>query len=138
MITGQTVLIPGVGSGGGAQPQPPRPQPPVGNAERIYFGSGNIAASIVGMIVNGGAKRYVLEGRAGQVMEIGTRSHGEPLTVTVMTSYGAFLGVNGPNGQLENNLWVDLPSSGDYIVAISPVRLPEGPQLNFDITFIIQ
>lgn len=138
LLTGQTLLISGLGSGGGPQPQPPRPQPPAVNAERVYFSSGNIAASRVGMIVNGGAKRYVLEGRAGQAMEIGTRSHGEPLTVTVEPTYGGFLRINGPNGQLENNLWVDLPSSGEYIVTVSPVRLPEGPQLNFDITFVIQ
>lgn len=138
LITGQTLVIPGLGSGGRPQPQPPVAQPPAVNAERIYFAAGNISASRVGAIVNGAAKRYVLEGRAGQVMEINTRSHGEALTVAVASIYGGSLVVNGPNRGLENNLWVDLPSSGDYVVTITPVRLPEGPQLNFDIFFIIQ
>ncbi|MEZ4864282.1 MAG: LysM peptidoglycan-binding domain-containing protein [Caldilineaceae bacterium] len=138
LLTGQTLLIPGLNSGGGSQPQPPKPQPPAVNAERVYFSSGNIAASRVGTIVNGAAKRYVLGGRARQVMEIHTRSHGEALTVAVMPVNGGALVVNGQNSGLENNLWVDLPSSGDYIVTITPVRLPESPQLNFDIFFIIQ
>ena len=133
LLTGQTLYIPGIGSGGS-----PQPQPPATNAERVYFSNGNIAATRVGVIVNGAAKRYVLEARAGQVMEIGTRSHGEALTVAVQPVYGGSLGLNGPNRGVENNLWVDLPSSGDYIVTITPVRLPEGPQLNFDITFVIQ
>lgn len=138
LVTGQTLLIPGLGGRPQPQPQPPQPQPPVINAERIYFGSGSISASRVGTIVNGNAKRYVLEARARQVLEINTRSHGEPLTVSVMSVYGGSLPVNGENSQLENNLWVDLPSNGDYIVTIAPVRLPESPQLNFDAYFIIQ
>lgn len=131
LLTGQTLYIPSIGSGGS-------PQPSATNAERVYFSAGNIAATRVGVIVNGAAKRYVLEARAGQVMEISTRSHGEALTVAVQPVYGGSLGLNGPNAGVENNLWGDLPSSGDYIVTITPVRLPEGPQLNFDITFIIQ
>lgn len=138
LLTGQTLYIPGIGSGGRPQPQPPQPQPPALNGERVYFTPGNIAATRVGVIVNGAAKHYVLAARAGQVLEIGTRSHGEALTVAVQPVYGGLLGINGPNSGVENNLWVDLPSSGDYIVIISPVRLPEGPQLNFDITFVIQ
>ncbi len=133
--TGQILTIPFATN---LPAQPPRPQPPVINAERVYFTSGNIGATRVGVIVNGAAKRYVLEGRAGQAMEIGTRSHGEALTVAVMTTGGRALPVNGANSGLENNTWVDLPVSGDYIVTISPVRLPEGPDLNFDVTFVIQ
>jgi hypothetical protein len=102
------------------------------------YSAGNIAATRVGVIVNGAAKRYVLAARAGQVMEIGVRSHGEALTVAVVTAAGQPLAVNGPNSGLENNTWVDLPSNGDYMVTISPVRLPEGPELNFDVTFVIQ
>lgn len=130
--TGQILTIPF------ATNLPARPQPPVVNAERIYFTAGNIGATRVGVIANGAAKRYVLEGRAGQAMEIGTRSHGEALAVTVMTAAGRGLPLNGPNSGVENNLWLDLPSSGDYLVTITPVRLPEGPELNFDITFVIQ
>lgn len=130
--TGQILTIPFVTN------LPTRPQPPVINAERVYFTAGNIGATLVGVIVNGAAKRYVLEGRAGQAMEMGTRSHGEALAVTVTTAAGRGLPLNGPNNGVENNLWLDLPSSGDYIVTITPVRLPEGPELNFDITFVIQ
>lgn len=133
--TGQILTIP-FATNLPTRPQPP--QPPVINAERVYFTAGNIGATLVGVIVNGAAKRYVLEGRAGQAMEMGTRSHGEALSVMVTTAAGRALPLNGPNGGVENNLWLDLPSSGDYIVTITPVRLPEGPELNFDITFVIQ
>ncbi|MEZ4660802.1 MAG: LysM peptidoglycan-binding domain-containing protein [Caldilineaceae bacterium] len=130
---GQVLTIPG-GNGGATQ----LPQPPVVDAERVYFDSGGISATRTGIIYNGGAKRYILGGQAGRVMEIGTRSHGDPLVVTVTQANGVAVGLNGPNGGVENNLWTPLPVTGDYIVTISPVRLPEGPQLAFDITFIIQ
>ncbi|MEZ4639478.1 MAG: LysM peptidoglycan-binding domain-containing protein [Caldilineaceae bacterium] len=132
--SGQVIVIPG----GGSAVTPPRPQPPVSsNAERVYF-PGGISATRVGVISNGAPKSYVLGGRAGQAMEIGTTSHGEALTVTVTQSGGGRLTVNGENGGLQNNTWVQLPVTGDYIVTISPNMLPEGPQLSFDIIFVIQ
>jgi LysM repeat protein len=134
--TGQVLTIPFMTN----LPQPPspqQPQPPAANGERVFF-NGGVSANRVGVIVRGAPKRYVLGARAGQVMEIGTRSHGEALMVTVTTASGRALSLNNPNGGVENNLWLDLPVSGDYVVTVSPVRLPEGPELNFDVTFIIQ
>ena len=140
LLTGQTIVIPGLGGGGVQLPEPPQPQPqpPVISAERVYFNAGDISAARVGTIVNGMAKRFILGGRARQVLEINTRSHGEALTVSVTSINGQPLVVNGENSGLQNNLWVDLPSTDDYIVTVVPVRLPEGPQLNFDIFFIVQ
>lgn len=134
--SGQLLVIADNGNGGGVV-NPPSPQPPVSNAERVYFGSG-ISATRLGLIANGAPKRYVLGARAGQVMEIGTRSHGDPLTVRVTQPGGGELVVNGANGNVDNNTWVRLPSTGDYIVTIGPNYLPEGPQLNFDVIFVIQ
>jgi hypothetical protein len=86
----------------------------------------------------GGAKRYVLGGRAGQNMEISTTSHGEPLLVSVTGPGGQAQVVSGENGGLSNNTWVRLPSSGDYVITISPMSPPESPSLNFDVFFMIQ
>ncbi len=130
---GQVLVI----SGGSNVVSPPRPQPPASTAERIYF-PGGISATRVGVINSGAPKSYILGGRGGQVMEIGTTSHGEPLTVTTTQVGGGQLALNGENGGLQNNLWLRLPATGDYIVTIRPNMLPEGPQLNFDIVFIIQ
>jgi len=130
VYAGQVLVIPGSG--------PTPPQPPPVNAERVYFGSGGIAATRTGVIVNGAPKSYILGGGGGQVMEINTRSHGDPLTVSVSRAGGGQLSLNGPNGGVENNLWVQLPATDDYIVTVSSVGLPEGPQLTFDITFVIQ
>ena len=129
---GQVLIIPG--GSGGVKP----PQPPVTNAERIYFAPGGISATRTGVIYNGGAKSYILGGQAGQALEIGTRSHGDPLLVTIVQVNGVSVALNGPNSGVENNLWARLPATDDYIVTISPVQLPEGPQLPFDVTFIMQ
>lgn len=117
---------------------PVQPRPPIVDAERIYLDSGGISATRTGIVYNGVSKRYILGGQAGRVMEIALRSHGDPLTVTVTQLNGITLSLNGPNGGVENNLWTTLPVTGDYIVSISSIRLPEGPQLPFDVTFIIQ
>lgn len=131
---GQVIVIPG----GGSAATPPRPQPPVSsNAERVYF-PGGISATRVGVISNGAPKSYVLGARAGQAMEIGTTSHGEALTITVTQVGGGRLTVNGENGGIQNNTWVQLPANGDYVVTIAPNVLPESPQLNFDVIFVIQ
>lgn len=133
--SGQVLTIPFAGS---TPSQPSRPQPSVTNAERVYFTSGKIGATLVGTIVNGAAKRYVLEARAGQVLEMNLRSHGEALTVAVTTADGRALPISGVNNSVENNLSVALSSNGDYIVTVAPVRLPEGVQLTFDVIFVIQ
>ena len=132
---GQVLTIPFAGT---RPVQPSRPQPVVTNAERVYFTSGKIGATLVGTLLNGAAKRYVLEARTGQVMEMNLRSHGEALTVSVMAADGRALPISGVNDRIENNLSVALPSTGDYIVTVTPVRLPEGAQLTFDIIFVIQ
>ena len=71
-------------------------------------------------------------------MEIGTVSHGEALSVSVTYAGNQQLALNGENNLIRNNLWVRLPTTGDFIVTVSPVSPTENPQVAFDITFIIQ
>lgn len=131
---GQVLLIPGAGGG---QPQPPQP-PPSGNAERVNFAPGAIAANRTGQITYGAPKTYVLGARAGQSMEIYTTSHGEPLSISVRTAGGQQLALGGTNNSLSNYVFTQLPVSGDYFITITPTTAPESPTLNFDITFAIR
>jgi len=113
--------------------------PPVGaQYERVTFEAGGISATLQGVIVQGQPKGYVLGGRAGQVLEIGTTSNGEALEVTVQAANGSVLTLNGENGKIQNNLYVSLPEIGDYFVTIKPVSQPENPNLAFTVTFIVQ
>ncbi len=127
---GQMLLIPG--GGGSASP------PAGGQFERVVFAPGDIAATLNGVIAQGQPKGYVLGGRAGQVLEIGTTSNGEALEVTVQTADGWVFPLNGENGKIQNNLWLPLSETGDYFVSIRPVTPPESPSLAFIITFVIQ
>lgn len=133
---GTTLLIPGAaGSGAVALVPPSEPAPAI---ERVYFANGAISATRTGIISNGIIKRYILGGRGGRVLEIGTVSHGEGLAVSVSTVDNQPVILNGENNQVINNLWGRLPNTGDYIVSVSPVTRPEGPSLAFDVTFIVQ
>lgn len=132
--TGQTLFIPG--SGGGALR--PQPQPSAGNAERVYFGVGGTSATQTGVIANAAPKRYILGAGGGQSIELNTQSHGSALTVSVMGTDGRILALNGENGGISNHLWGRLPATGDYIITIIPMGLPESPQMAFDIAFVIQ
>ncbi len=135
VYVGQTLLIPGAGQPPARPPTQPPAQP---NVERVTFDPGAIAAYRTGTIQNGVNKYYVLAARAGQVMEINTRTHGEALQITVTDARGRVMGLNGENGGLANNLWFTLPASGDYYVTVAPTTPPESPSLTFDITFVIQ
>lgn len=125
-----------IGSGGSAA----APQPPAagGSVERIQFAPGAIAASRTGSIDLGQPKRYILGAQAGQALEVWTYSHGEPLQVSLATAGGQPVALGGANGGLSNYVFATLPASGDYIVTVTPVVLPESPALNFDITVGIQ
>jgi len=131
IYAGSTLLIP---TDGGSGVLPPSQVPP----ERIYFQSGAIADTRTGVINQGVPKSYILGINPGQVLEINTVSHGEPLNITVANIRGELLQLNGENDKVENNLWVKIPAKGDYIVTVAPVTLPESPSLQFDITFVIQ
>lgn len=132
IIAGQTLVIPGAGV-------PVQPiEPPVNTAyERVNFDAGSIVATRSGVITNAQPAGYVLRALAGQTMEIATSSSGEPLQILVQGPGGA-LPVNGENGQINNNTWLSIPTTGDYYVTIQPLTTPENPSLAFTITFVIQ
>ena len=130
IFAGQALIIPD----GSTSIVPPAQGP----AERINFQSGTISASTVGVISQGVPKSYILWGQTGQTMTINTVSHGEALVITVTNAKGEMLPLTGTNNQVYNNVSARLPSSGDYIVTVRPLSLPESPSLTFDITFIIQ
>lgn len=131
IYAGQTLLIPDESSG--TTPPPPEQGP----AERVYFQPGATSASRSGIINQGVPKSYILGARSGQVITVQSVSHGEPLVISIGNTRGDLLPVTGVNSQIENNVSVTLPESGDFIVAIRPITLPEGPQLAFDVTFTI-
>lgn len=106
--------------------------------ERVTFEAGGISATLNGVINQGQPKHYLVGARTGQTMEINTTSAGVPLGVTVQAPSGRFLSLNGQNQLVNNVLYVTLPETGDYIVTVTPATLPEGPQMNFTITFVIQ
>ena len=131
IYAGQTLLIP---DGSSATTPPP---PEQGPAERVYFQPGAVSASRSGVINEGVPKSYILGARSGQVMTVQSVSHGEPLVISIGNTRGDLLPLTGVNSQITNNVSATLPESGDYIVTIRPVTLPESPQLAFDITFTI-
>lgn len=130
VYAGQILVIPG---GGGAV------TPPVGaQFERVVFAPGSISATLNGTIAQNQPKGYVLGGRAGQVLEIGTTSNGEALEVTAQSADGRLFTLNGENGKIQNNLWLPLPETGDYYITVRPATPAESPNLAFTVTFIIQ
>jgi LysM repeat protein len=130
VYAGQTLLITD-GSSGTAPP------PEQGPAERVYFQPGAVSATRSGVINQGVPKSYILWARNGQVITVQTVSHGEPLGISIGNTRGDLLPVTGVNSQIKNSVSVTIPESGDFIVAVRPVTLPEGPQLAFDVTFTI-
>lgn len=133
IVTGQLLVIPC-----GAVPVPPIEPPVAPSYERVNFDPGAISATRNGSIDYNQPKGYVLGGGAGQTMQISTSSSAEPLFITVQSSDGAVLPLNGSNGQIQNNVSLVLPYSGDYTVTVTPTTAPESPSLNFTITFTIQ
>ena len=131
IYAGQTLLIP---DGSSATTPPP---PEQGPAERVYFQPGAVSATRSGIINQGVPKSYILWARSGQVITVQSVSHGEPLGISIGNTRGDLLPVTGVNSQIKNNVSVTLPESGDFIVTIRPLTLPENPQLAFDVTFTI-
>lgn len=131
IYAGQTLLIPDESSG--TKPSPPEQGP----AERVNFQAGTTSNSLSGVINQGVPESYILGVRSGQVLTVQTESHGEPLVISIGNTRGDLLPITGVNSQIENTVSVTLPESGDFIVTIRPVTLPEGPQLAFDVTFTI-
>jgi LysM repeat protein len=130
VYAGQTLLIPDGSSGTTAPPEQ-------GPAERVYFQPGAVSATDSGIINQGIPKSYILWARSGQVLNLQPVSHGEPLGITIGNTRGDLLPVTGVNSQIKNSVAVTLPESGDFIVTVRPLTLPENPQLTFDITFTI-
>ncbi len=122
-----------ISSGGGANP-------PAGGIqyEQVTFAPGSISATLTGVINNGQPTGYALRVQAGQTLEIGTTSNGEPLELIVQGPDGSILPLNGENSQINNNTWLPIPASGDYYLTVRPTTLPESPSLAFTITFVIQ
>lgn len=118
----------------------PTPVPPPANIayERVSFEAGAVSATLNGVIDLGQPKGYVLRGLAGQTMSITTSSSAEPLELMVQAADGRVYPLNGVNGQIQNNVSLPLPFTGDYFITVSPVTQPEGPALNFTITFVVQ
>lgn len=125
--TGKTLII---SSSGGKHPSSQAP-------ERINFGRGATVDSRAGVINQGASKSYLLGVRDGQVLQVVTASHGEPLHIAITNNKGGLLTLNGDNGKINNNAWVNIPVTGDYYVTVSPLTLPESPSMPFDISFVI-
>lgn len=130
IFAGQVLYIPGGSTG----TVPPSGQ---GSLERVYFQPGATSASLSSSINQGAPRSFILWAQAGQNLTVNTVSHGEPLVISVTDANGEYLPLTGSNSQIYNNVGAKLPVSGDYIVTVSPVTLPESPSLLFDITFII-
>ncbi len=114
------------------------PPPTNGNYERVAFDPGAVSATRNGVIDQGQPKGYVLRGLAAQTMTITTSSSAEPLVLTVQAPDGRILSLNGSNSQIQNNVSLQLPLTGDYTITVSPTTPPESPTLSFTITFTIQ
>ena len=65
------------------------------------------------------------------------RSHGEPLTVSVVDAWGTPVSVSGVNSAVDFNVTAQIPATNDYFVTFTPVTQPESPSLAFDVTFYI-
>lgn len=130
IYAGQTLLIPD-------ENMPTSPPPEQGPAERVSFKSGAVSDSRSGIINQGVPKSYILWARGGQTITVNTVSHGEPLGVSIGNTRGDLLPVTGVNSQINNSVSVVLPESGDFIVTVRPLTIPENPQLAFDVTFYI-
>ncbi len=131
IYAGQTLLIPD-----GSTTITPAPEQ--GPAERVSFQPGAVSDSRSGLINQGVPKSYILWAHGGQTITVNTISHGEPLVISIGNTRGDLLPATGVNSQINNSVSVKLPESGDFIVTIRPITLPENPMLAFDITFIIQ
>jgi LysM repeat protein len=116
----------------------PLPLPDQGNLERVNFQPGASSATLTGVINQGTPKSYILWARAGQTITVQTVSHGEALSISIGNLRGDLLPVVGRNGNVKNNVSVQLPETGDFVVTVRPVSSPESPLLPFDITFTIR
>ena len=114
------------------------PAPDLGTTERVEFQAGTITDTRDGIINQGVPKSYVLRAQAGQTLTVSTTSNGEALVISIGNTNGDLLPLSGTNSQIENAVQAVLPESGDFIVTVRPVTLPENPQLAFRITFTIQ
>lgn len=130
VYAGETLLIPDGTTG-------IIPVPEQKPAERVSFKTGSDSDSRSGIINQGVPKSYILWAASGQTITVKTKSHGEPLVISIGNTRGDLLPITGKNSEIKNNVTITLPESGDYIVTVRPVTLPENPQLAFDITFII-
>jgi len=132
VYTGQVLIIPGANMN-------PTPVPPPATApERVTFAPGAISISLPRTIDQGQPKSFVLNGGAGQTMQITTRSSAEYLMITVHDTNGNSMPITGINGQANNDVSMSLPYQGDYLIVITPTTPPESPTMNFDITFTVQ
>jgi len=111
--------------------------PAQGPAERVSFASGSHSSTRTGVISQGVPKSYILRAQVGQTLSVSTTSHGEPLGISIGNTRGDLLPLSGVNSQINNSVVATLPETGDYIVTVRPLTLPESPELVFDITFVI-
>jgi heat shock protein HslJ/LysM repeat protein len=111
--------------------------PTASHYERVQF-KGTASATLQSNITNGQPKGFILHGKKGQVLEINTVSPAENLRVVVLNNRGRPMRLKGENNKTENNLFVKLPRTGDYIIIVKPTTPPENRQLPFQITFVVQ
>jgi len=130
VYAGQVLFIPG-----GSVISPP---PQQGIAERVYFQSGATSATRAGVISEGRSKSYILGAQYGQTMSVNTSSSDVPLVISIGNTRGDLLPISGTNSQINNSVSIRLPESGDFVVTVTPQSPPEGPEMNFTITFIIR
>jgi hypothetical protein len=97
-------------------PPPPLPPPPVGTIERIEFAPGTNNASVTGAVVRGTSDGYVLRAEAGQTMIVHIDSVEGNAAFHVYAPDGATLAVE------QQQLTIQLPASGDYVIEVVSVR----------------
>jgi LysM repeat protein len=124
IYNGQVLYIPGID----------RPTPPQPDAERVQFTPGAVAATRSASLSTGAVKRYVLEARAGQTMQVILNNYGAPLPVTISGPGATPYSAPARSTTSQTTVQTTLPTSGDYVVAIGPAGQPT----SFTVTFVIQ
>ena len=110
---------------------------------RVQFLPGSTSATLPGNISTAdGARTFVLTAVSGQIMNVQLLADSTPLFATVSGPNGALLAQQSGAYQenvekFETALAITLPSTGDYIISLSPIGAAP-PPTDFEITFTIQ
>ena len=110
---------------------------------RVQFLPGSTSATLPGNISTAvGERAFVLTAVSGQTMNIQLLADSTPLFATVTGPNGALLAQQSGAYQenlekFETAISITLPSTGDYLISLSPIGAAP-PPTDFEITFTIQ